>query len=119
MVLDDKRYMTRAGSWRTQTLKPSTVRYTLAGTLDATYGPAAPYEWIGDIIAPVVAQGAVWGTIEDLRTSLAKVQSLSYVDHYGDVYTVHAMGPFIEDSLSPMWDGESNEFRVSARLIKV
>jgi len=118
ILLDGYRYKTIFGSWKTKTSKPATERYTLDGSLDVTYGPASPYEWDGKIIGPVVSDGGSWGTIEQLRVTLAKREALAYQDHYGNAYTVHALGPFEEESRSPMWDAQTNEFLVGVRLVK-
>jgi len=119
IVLDGYRYKTMFESWTPKTRKPATERYTLAGSLDMTYGPAAPYEWEGKILAPVTPDGGSYGDIDDLRATLIKRTVLSFTDHHGAAYEVHALGPFTEESRSPMWDAASNEFRVDVRLVKV
>ncbi|MCK4975922.1 MAG: hypothetical protein KAS36_03230 [Anaerolineales bacterium] len=119
IVLDSLKYKTSFGSWKVRQRKPHSEKYTAAGTLDMTYGPASPYEWAGDILAPVTPDDGSYGDIDDLRATLAKCTSLSYQDHYGGSYTVHAIGPFTEESRSPMWDAASNGFRVDVKLVKV
>lgn len=118
IVLDGKRYKTRFPGWEPITSKPSTIRVTLGGSLDVTYGPSSIQGWDGEILAPVTPDTVDYGDIDDLRTSLAKTQGLSMTDHYGNVYTVHVVGSYRETSSSPMWDAATNEFRVPVRLVR-
>ncbi len=117
IVLDSYRYLTKT-TWVPLTAKPASVRYNLSGTTDVTYGPAVPVEWAGQVIAPVTRAGAQWGTIDDLRVTLAKRQALDFYDHYDAYYSVHVLGQFIEESLMTMWDDVLNEFWIPIQLIK-
>jgi len=97
--------------------KPATERITLSGASDVTYGPGVILEWIGQLIAPVTPNDTGWGDIDDLRDSLEKREPLALIDHYGVASTVYAFGPHGETSFTPMWDAESNEFRVTVRFV--
>jgi len=116
VIIDGKKYRAIHGKWIPVPRKPMTVRYTLHDTVDVTYGPGVFKEWQGPIEAPVTPDDASWGTIDDIRTSLAKRQGVTYEDHYGDAYTAHIQGPFPEASLQPVWDGVENKFQI---VIKV
>ena len=97
--------------------KPATERITLSGASDVTYGPGVTLEWTGQIIAPVTPDDTGWGDIDDLRYSLEKREALPFIDHYNVASTVYALGPHGETSFTPMWDGASNEFRVTIRFV--
>ena len=112
IILDGKRYVTPAKTWQPATYKSGSLRFTLTGTLDATYGAATILEWVGQIEAPATAT-TPWGAIADLRTSLRKRAGVSFTDHYGTSYTVHTLGPFPERSVSPRWDGASNKIYIN------
>lgn len=116
--LDGKYYATPEQAWVPKHIKPSTVRITVNGTLDATYGPDTLYVWTGRIKADVTARTASWGTPANARTSLNKQQGLTFYDHYGTQYTVHCDG-YSEDSVSPMWDGNENSIYFDVTLIGV
>jgi len=116
ITLDDLNYHTPFKEWNYITRKIATVRYTLLGSTDATYAPPMIYTWIGKIEAPS-GSAPPWGGIYDLRWSLSKLTAITFVDHYGTTFSVHAMGEFPEDSMSPGWDGDENIFRVNVRLI--
>jgi hypothetical protein len=121
IVLDGKWYKTPAKSWNPVTNKPGTVRATLLGSVDVTFGSAAIREMQGQIEA--LAQAHLppnnWGTIQDLRTTLEKCQSVPFTDHLEDDYEVVLIGPFKEDSFTSLWDSAENTFKVSVRIIKV
>jgi hypothetical protein len=119
MTLDGKKYMVPFGAWKVRQRKPSSEKYTAGGNLDVTYGPATPYEWEGKIIAPVTPIDGTWGDIDDLRLTVAKRTSLSFTDHHSVAHTVHLFGPFTEETMSPMEDAATNEFRVDCRIVKV
>ena len=108
IILDGLKYRTPARSWAPAEHKPASVKSTLLGEVDATYGSTTTVEWRGEIAAPVTAPGTGWGTIADLRLSLKKRLALSFTDHYGTTRTVHVLGPFPERSLSAKWDSPSN-----------
>ncbi|MCK5643188.1 MAG: right-handed parallel beta-helix repeat-containing protein, partial [Gammaproteobacteria bacterium] len=103
IVLDGHRYKCMHEDWRPKRSKSSSAQYTLSGNLDMTYGTVTSFEWEGNILAPVTPDDETYGDIDDLRATLAKRTPLSYRDYYGDEYTVHVIGPFTEESRSPMW----------------
>lgn len=117
IILDSKYYTAPFGEFHPERTKPARIRTTLSGSVDVTYGPAVVQAWEGNIWAPVSASGS-YGTIGDLRTTIAKMQSVSYTDHYGNSHTVHIIGPFRERALTPVWDSIYNKWRVSIRLVK-
>jgi len=117
--LDGKRYLTPHKRFNAMPAKLSTVRKTLAGATDVTFGPAIFTEWQGVIEAPITPISGSYGTIADLRTSLAKTVSVGLTDHYATSYTVYIVGgPYTEESFTSMWDGASNVFYVPVRLVK-
>ena len=98
--------------------KPARLRKTLAGATDVTYGPAVTEAWQGSIWAPVSASGS-YGTIANLRTTIAKMQAVTYTDHYGvNQGTVHILGPFRQRPQTPVWDSSLNKWKVTLRLVK-
>jgi len=117
ITLDGFKYATSANNWKKLLEKPNTVRYTLSGALDITFGAASPIRWVGDVIAPVSARSEGWGTISDLRTSLAKVSSMVFTDHYADSFTVFSVAPLQERSLMNRWDDTNNVFFVPVELV--
>lgn len=118
IVLDGKQYITPAKQWIPIAKKPSTVRYTLEGQPDVTYGPVVPVEWKGVIRVPYTPVTSAWGSLDDLRTSLAQRTFMLFTDHYGVQYTVHVIGEFPEQSITPFWVGPDNDFDVPVRIIK-
>jgi hypothetical protein len=117
ITLDGFKYATSANNWKKLLEKPNTVRYTLSGALDITFGSASPIRWVGDVIAPVSARAEGWGTILNLRTSLAKVTSVVFTDHYADSFTVFSVAPLQERSLMNRWDDTNNVFFVPVELV--
>jgi hypothetical protein len=119
IVLDGKQYKTPSRAWNAVETKPATVRNTLLGEIDVTFGSTTIQEWQGMIEGPTVATPP-WGTIADLRATLRKTTTVVYTDHYGLVtYDVVCVGPFKEESFSPKWDGDSNYININARIVKV
>lgn len=118
MKLDGYKYKTPAKNWRPVPAKPATTRVNLDSSTDVTYGPATIHQWIGDIIAPAVADGG-WGTKDTLDVTITKRSAVAFEDHYGDACDVHVLGTLDAISLSPMWDGASNEWLVAVVLLKV
>ena len=118
IVLDGYRYRVPFGSWKVRQRKPFSERYTAGGNLDMTYGPATPYEWEGKIIGPVTPDDESWGSIHDLRLTLAKREALAMTDHHDVDFTVHLLGPFTEETMSPKEDAPTNEFRIDVRIVK-
>ena len=116
IILDSLKYMTKSTDWSLVISKPATARLLLSGQIDVSYGPGVYNELRGTIIAPVAAPEG-WGTINDLRSTLVKMQGLDFTDHYGTEHTAHVFGELPQQSLSPMWDGSSNEFYVPVRLV--
>ena len=121
ITLDGKKYRTPSKYWTPVEDKPATVKMTLNGTVDVTYGPHTFFEWRGQIEGPVTPDDTNWGTIEDLRTTCAKTTSVKFRDHYYPTHSeidVHVLGPFQERSLSTMWDNASNRIYVTVRIVK-
>ncbi len=116
ITLDGHRYKTSAKTWHPEPNVPGSARILLNGDLDATFGAASVMMWTGEIIGPVTATDP-WGTIADLRTTLAKRQTFTMVDHYGTSYTVVFQGPFPERSLTQKWDSPTNEIMVKVRVM--
>lgn len=115
ITFDSLKYRTNT-KWHPEPFVPNTSRELLSGNLDLTFGNTSLIYWIGEIVAPVTAPGAGWGTITNLRASLKKRQAFTMTDHYGTSYSVHALGPFMERSLSPNWDSATNTIYVGVRL---
>jgi hypothetical protein len=118
ITLDGKKYKTIHKQWTPGSDKPATVRRTLLGTLDVTYGPGTFPDWQGKIEGPVTPIDSSWGSIADLRLTIVKMTSLSMTDHYGVTSTVHVLGPFAEESRSPVWDAATNMIYVKVRIVK-
>lgn len=118
ITLDGYKYATNANKWEEVTFKPATVRYTLSGNLDVTYGDAAPREWLGEILAPVTARGEGWGTITTLKATLVKKSAVTFVDHYDYSCDVHCVGEQRGRSLMPRWDDPQNVFFMPVRLVE-
>lgn len=118
ITLDGYKYATNANKWEEVTFKPTTVRYTLNGGVDVTYGPATPREWIGEILAPVTARAEGWGTINTLKTTLVKKLAVAFIDHYGYSCNVHCIGEQRGRSLSPRWDDAQNVFFMPVELVE-
>jgi hypothetical protein len=116
--LDGLKYYTPNKYWSPVEDKPATIRQTLLGATDVTYGPAVFCEWRGQIEGPVTPKDGTWGSITTLRTTIAKMVAVAFVDHYGTGMNVHALGPFQERSLSPRWDSASNSIYVTVRIVK-
>jgi hypothetical protein len=107
ITLDGFKYVTPFGKWTPVMDKPATARIDLLGGLDVTYGPATWQRWQGMIeVAANPTTG--YGSPYELRATLAKRTAVTFVDHYGETYNVHLLGPFPEMSFTPVWDGNSN-----------
>lgn len=118
ITLDSLKYKTSAKSWTPLTGAPRSARITLSGALDSSYADSSAMQWYGEIIAPVTAEGAGWGTIVNLRASIAKTQNLTMIDHYGTSYTI-IIRVAEEYSLSSMWDGAENEWHMDVEVLGV
>lgn len=116
VTLDSKKYTILLRSWRPVSVTGKTIRPTLNDTLDITFGPTTFYDFSGEIVAPVTARGTGWGTISDLRTTLAKKQTLTFVDHYGTSRTIVVMDGE-ESSRSAQLDSGTNSFYVKVRMV--
>ena len=113
--IDGLRYVTPSKAWEPSETKPSTLRVTLSGALDVTYGPAILLEWRGEVEAPVTAI-TLYGTITDLITSLRKKQLLTFKDHYGTSYSADISGQMVRRSHSAGWSASSNIWFVSVTI---
>nr|MBN1228893.1 hypothetical protein [Anaerolineae bacterium] len=119
ITLDSKKYMTSSKDWAPVWLKPATDRITLSGEMDVTYGPGLIVGYTGSIIAPVTSPGTGWGTVSDLKTTLAKRTAVTFTAHDSSTaVNVHVLGPFNPASMSPMWDASSNEWHVPVRVLE-
>lgn len=116
ITLDAYKYMTKL-DWVRVPVKPATARSLLSGSIDVSYGPGVFHEYRGTIIGPVTSLGEGWGTISTLRTSLDKLEGLSFTDHESNSGTAHIFGEMPNQSLTPMWDSNSNEFYVPVRVV--
>ena len=115
ITLDGHKYVTPVG-WQSKIDKPSTIRQTLNGVVDVTYGPADFREWNGVIRAYVTAQ-AGFGTDVELLETLSKKAEVLMIDHYGTSYYVHVISPFEPNSFTSQWDAGSNHFDVMVRVV--
>lgn len=118
VTLDSFRYAAPFGQFTPKRMIPHRLRYTLSGTVDATFGPASPLVWEGKLKVPVTPLDSDWGDLDDFRATVAKKAVLDFEDHYGDVYTVYVLGPFDEVSKLPVWDAVDNVFYISVRIIR-
>jgi hypothetical protein len=112
------KYATVQKNWRPEIIVPGTERVLLSGNLDATFGPASFMSWSGEIVAPVTANGAGWGTLATLRTALKKRQLVTFTDHLGTAYSnCYFRGPFTERHLQPVWDAATNICYVKVQIL--
>jgi len=117
ITLDGKKYVTVHPKWKPQLVRPKTVRVTLAGDLDATFGSAVTQTWMGIAKAPITPKDASWGTRDDMVATFAKASLLTFVDHRGDSYNVAILSDGVEMSRSPDWDVASNTYHFVLTLI--
>jgi hypothetical protein len=117
VTFDTLKYAAPHGGFGPIRNKPTTERITLSGKSDITFGPGTLIEWTGEILAPVTPRDTGWGDIDDLRDSLEKRTYLPFIDHYNVATTVYALGAHAENSITPVWDGATNEFRVTVRFV--
>ena len=82
IVLNGKRYMTVHKNWKPVVGKPATVRYTLSGETDVTYGTGTEVGWSGEISCPVTPISSAWGAIEDMRLLKTYMAPVAFVDHF-------------------------------------
>jgi hypothetical protein len=118
ITLDSLKYKTSAASWTVLTGAPRSARITLSGALDSAYNSSNAKQFNGQIIAPVTAEGAGWGTVINFRATAAKTQNLTLTDHHSVSYTI-IMRVVEELSLSPMWDGVENEWHMDVEILAV
>jgi hypothetical protein len=119
ITLDGKKYKVPSKQWLPVTTKPNTVRLTLLGEVDVTFGSCVIKEYQGQIEGPVTPQDASWGSITDLRDTLTKRQEITMIDHFEETFTVVCIGPFKEESFMSAWNAASNHFNITARIIIV
>jgi hypothetical protein len=116
ILLDGLKYKTLAKQWRPTTLKPAQARLDLMGRLSATFAAAALKRWDGIIAAPTTASDG-YGSIDDLRVSIAKRAMVSFTDHYGTEYPHSVvLGPFEEEHLQNVWNAPSNKVYVRVSI---
>jgi hypothetical protein len=120
VMLDGNKYKAIFGQWAPERAKPSKIRMTLSGGVDAVYGPGVFKRWAGVLIAvndPVkIADG--FGSREDLEAAYDKARDVAFVDHEGDAYNVHMMGTLKQRQLTPVTDSDNNRFHYSISMVK-
>lgn len=116
ITLDGKRYKTTKKSWTPAIITPMQSRDYINGDLNATFGPTSLLMWDGDLIAPSTAEN-LYGTIADINKTLAKRETVTFIDHHGTTYAnAHLIGPFQKRSFFPNWDVSENPIFVSVRI---
>jgi hypothetical protein len=118
ITLDGKRYRTAAESWEPNEERPLIIRRLMSGNTNVTFGPATFTGWRG-VVCVDVTPAANFGSVDDLRATYRKRQSLSFTDHYGTNYTVVIDRAVNEKSLSPVWTAVDNVFRLNMSLVKL
>ena len=118
VILDGKRYVAPFLQFEAKRQVPQRQKYTLGGTLDVTYGPAAPLFWEGKLKVPVVGRDSDFGNIVDFRLTIVKKVAIAFTDHLTDVYTVHISGIHHEVPKVPVVDSIENVFLVIINLYK-
>ncbi len=118
ITLNGKKYVTPAKSWKPMPVKPASVRYTLTGRMDATYGAAVLLQWDGEIEA-AVTPATGYGSVADLDAACALRGTMAFTDHDGNNYTVHLLGPFPKRSLGNKWDAPGNKVYVTVSIRSV
>ena len=116
VTLDGFKYDCPFKEWDPTTEKPMSYRRTWDGSFDVTYGPGLFKTWNGNLRARVTPATG-YGSISDLRATISKMQGVTFIDHYGDTYTVHIEPAGPEKSFSPLWSGASNVFLVPVHMI--
>jgi len=121
ITLDGYKYSCPFGQWEPSRNKPSSVRMTLSGKTDVTYGPASEESWAG--LIRVTANSdlitAGYGTRANFLTTYDKTTSVTFVDHEGNSCSVHVIGALSRKSTIPIWDSTNANFFYSVNLIKV
>jgi len=116
VVFDGFRYTCPFKMWDIQPEKPMSYRYTWGAGIEVTYGPSIFKTWRGSLVARMTPV-ALYGSIADLRISLAKVTFVEFEDHDGVVYHAHAAYAGPEKSFSPKWDGASNAIYIPVIIV--
>ncbi len=118
IILDGKRYPAKHKDFLPVKNRPIMERALLDGTRDVVYGSSFLQGWEGTIVVPT-SESDPYGDIADLRTTMDKKTTVSMTDHYGNVHTVALLGDLAEDSISPMWDANTNKYNIKIRIAKV
>ncbi len=118
VILDGKRYVAPFLQFEAKRQTPQRQKYTLGGTLDVTYGPAAPLFWEGKLKVPVLEQDSDYGNIVDFRLTIVKKIAIDFTDHFTDVYTVHISGVHHEVPKVPVVDSIENVFYIPIRITR-
>ncbi len=118
ITLDSKKYRCPFRQWEQLTDRPMSARFTWNGVADVTFGNGAFVIWEGAIRAEVTP-GTGFGSVSDIRNTLAKKSVLEFTDHYGGDYivAVETAGP--ERSISAKWDGASNVIFFPMKIYKI
>ena len=119
VTLDGKKYSCPFKEWEPVFEKPVSARFTWAGAADVTFGNGGYKTWSGSIRAQVTPASG-FGSVSDIRNTIAKLTTVGFQDHYGDkTYTVavEQIGP--ERSISAKWDGASNVIFFPVRLTMI
>ncbi len=124
IILDGYRYKTLARAWKPQTNRAATARLTLQGSIEATFGAGVMLKWDGSIstphgeASPGAADGTLYGNIYTLRQTLRRAQTVSFTDHYGNVYaSATLLGPFDEQMLVNVWNSSANNYYVRVQIV--
>lgn len=124
IILDGYRYKALAKNWKPMTIRPATVRLTLLGDMEGTFGSNAlmKYEGFLSVVhgesAPGAADGTLYGNIYTLRETLTKKTSLTMTDHNGTAFSeVVLIGPFDEQMLTNIWNSADNKYFVRVEIM--
>jgi hypothetical protein len=118
VTLDGKKYPTIHGQWTPSTDRPVVIRRLLSGSTNVTFGPASNKRWRGTLKAAVTPETG-YGSIDDLRTTYERMESLTFTDHYGNTHSVIIDRAVDEGSNVPKWDSPENKMLVKLTVIKL
>ena len=118
VTLDGKKYPTIHGQWTPSTDRPVVIRRLLSGSTNVTFGPASAKRWRGTLKAAVTPEVG-YGSIDDIRTTYEKMESLTFVDHYGNTHSVIIDRAVDEGSNVPKWDSPENKMHIKLTVIKL
>ena len=118
VTLDGHKYHCPFREWEQQVEKSMNVRYAWGNTVDVTFGNGSFTTWTGALRANVTPETG-FGSVSDIRNTMAKDELLTFIDHYGNTYTVVVQNNGAERSLSPRWDGASNAIFFPVKIYKV